>query len=409
MALVNHEQEVSLVRKSFKYRIYPTKYQITNIENQFSMCRYLYNWSLKERIETYEKKQKSISYYDQANNLPDLKKEKPWFKGVYGQVLQQVLKRLDLAFQAFFRRIKEGDIPGFPKFKKKGEWDSILYPQYSERPEDNKIAVSKIGEIKIKYHREIPENAKIKTLAITKEGFKWFACFSVEYPFECEHKCGNTIYGIDLGLIDFYYGSDGESISVPKFFRKSERKLQIAQRKLSKTEKRTPKYRKHLRIVQRIHYKIKCQRRDFLHKAANYLLTKADNIVIEKLNIQGMSHRPKPKQDDNGSYLKNGAARKVGLNKSISDVGWYSFFLMLKYKAEVLGKKILEVAPHYTSQECSGCGNIVQKSLSTRTHKCTECGLQLNRDHNAAINIKRLATQSLELIPKSLRFQSEGC
>ncbi|MCP4748653.1 MAG: helix-turn-helix domain-containing protein, partial [Desulfobacteraceae bacterium] len=151
------------IRKSFKYRIYPTKSQITALENQFSMCRYLYNWNLQERIETYEKERLSVTYNQQQNKLPELKKQRPWFKSVYSQVLQDVLKRLDKGFQSFFQRTKQGGIPGFPKFKKKGQWNSITYPQYKKHPADI-ISVPKVGDIKMRYHRPIGESAKVKTL-----------------------------------------------------------------------------------------------------------------------------------------------------------------------------------------------------------------------------------------------------
>ena len=390
------------MRKSYKYRIYPTESQTSNLENQFSMCRYLYNWSLDERIQAYENEKKSISYKEQQNALPALKAEKPWFKGVYSQVLQDVLKRLDKGFQAFFARIKAGDAapadrPGFPKFKKKGQWNSITYPQFKFLPENGRLTVPKVGDIKIQYHREIPENAKIKTLTIRKEGTKWFVSFSIEMPFEIERKPVKSAIGIDLGLIFFYKASDGSEVFVPKFFRKSQDKLKKLQRKLSNATKRSPRYYKLLRAVQRTHHKIKNQRLDFLHKTANELLEKSDAIVLEDLNTKGMSKRPKPKQNEDGSYAKNGASRKAGLNKSILDAGWYSFRQILEYKADMLGKKVEAVAPHYTSQKCSGCGEIVRKSLSTRTHKCDNCGLIMDRDENAANNILRLGTESLGL------------
>jgi putative transposase len=385
--------------KAFKYRIYPKESQITNLENQCSMCRHLYNWSLQERIKSYEEEGKSVTYYDQANKLPALKVEKPWYKGVSAQALQDVLRRLDKAFKAFFQRIKDGDIPGFPKFQKKGQWNSITFPQDIKLPSEGTIAVPKVGDVKIQYHREIPNNAKIKTLTIIKEGTKWFASFSVEYPLELELKPVQSVVGIDLGLIDFYYGSDGSQVSVPKFFRKREKQLKKLQKKLSKTQKRTPKYFDLLRAVQKVHFKIRCQRQDFLHKTANYLLDKFDAVVVENLNIKNMMKRPKAKQDENGIFIPNGASKKSGLNKSISDVGWSRFILFLKYKAEEKGKKIIEVNPKYTSQACSQCGTIVKKSLSTRTHRCCECDFVANRDHNAALNILGLGLQSLGANP----------
>jgi putative transposase len=392
--------------KAYKYRIYPTESQETNIENMFSMCRYLYNWSLKERIDAWEQEERNITYTEQQNKLPAMKKERPWFTSVYSQVLQDTLRRLDRAYQHFFRKAKDSTIKekGFPKYKKKGQWNSITYPDADafQILENGIIKVSKIGEIKVVFHRQVPENAKLKTLTITKEGDKWFACFSFEikvHKKELKQDLSKSV-GIDLGLIDFYYASDGDRAEVPKFFRKKQKQLEKLQRRLSKAEKRSKKYYKILKSLRKTHYRIKCQRWDFLHKKANHLLEKFDLIVHEKLNIRGMIRRPKPKQDENGKYLPNNASAKAGLNKSIADVGWYKFTEILKYKAIGLEKEILAVNPKMTSQKCSACGEIVQKSLSTRTHKCPYCGYEANRDHNAAINILRLGLESLGIQPQ---------
>ena len=188
------------------------------------MCRYLYNWSLSERIEEFQNSENTISYNIQQNNLPELKKERPWFKCVHSQVLQDVLRRLDNGYQTFFRRVKNGETSGFPKFRKRGQWNSITYPQYSSFPSSH-INVSKVGIVKIVYHREIPQEASIKTLTIIKEGCKWFACFSVKLPLDIEPKQGlqNSI-GIDLGLNDFLYVSDGSHVLTPKYLRRSQSK-----------------------------------------------------------------------------------------------------------------------------------------------------------------------------------------
>ena len=299
------------------------------------MCRYLYNWSLSERIEEFQNSENTISYNIQQNNLPELKKERPWFKSVHSQVLQDVLRRLDNGYQTFFRRVKNGETSGFPKFRKRGQWNSITYPQYSSFPSSH-INVSKVGIVKIVYHREIPQEASIKTLTIIKESCKWFA----------------------------------------------------------KAKKRSPKYHKLLRAIQKCHYKIRCQRNDFLYKTANDLLKFADIICHENLNSQNMSRRPKPITDENGKFLPNRALIKAGLNKSINDAGWYKFLLQLKYKAIEQGKQSISVPPHYTSQKCSACGKIVKKSLSVRTHRCS-CGFVANRDHNAALNILRIGLDTL--------------
>ncbi len=383
------------LRKSYKYRIYPAKAQKSRLENQFSMCRHLYNWKLAERIEAYEKGGVSIGYNQQQNSLPELKKERPWFKSVYSQVLQDVLKRLDKSYQNFFRRVNAGEKPGFPKLKKRGQWDSITYPQYKKRP-DSVIDVPKIGKIKLVLHREIPEEAKVKTLTITRDAGKWFACFSVEIPFPAEPEQDlSSPIGIDLGLIDFFYTSDGEHIPAPKCLKKKENRLKRLQRRMAKSEKRSEKYRKLLKAIQKCHYRIRCKRTDFLHKAANFLLKKSGLIFYEDLKIKNMMRRPAPKQDEDGKYLPNNASTKAGLNKSIADAGWGRFLDIVGYKALYSGKKTAAVPPHYTSQKCSACGNIVQKALSIRTHRCS-CGFVSNRDLNAALNILRVGMDTFQ-------------
>ena len=302
-----------------------------------------------------------------------------------------------MAYKKFFKAKS-----GFPKFKKRGQWYSITYPQYNNFPTDNNIIVPKIGNIKIVYHREIPQFAKIKTLTIRKSGDKWFACFSVEKKeekkenFQQELKQGlSSVIGIDLGLIYFYYASDDSNVPVPKYFRKKEKQLKKLQRKLSRREKRTKKYYKTLRAIQKVHYRIKCQREDFLHKTANALLQKCDIIIYENLSISNMIRRPTPIQAKNGYFLPNAAGRKSRLNKSIADVGWYKFILFLNYKAKEHCKITIAVNPQYTSQKCSSCGVLIKKSLSTRTHICNNCGFVADRDYNAALNILRLGMQSL--------------
>ncbi len=186
-------------------------------------------------------------------------------------------------------------------------------------------------------------------------------------------------------------------MAAPKYFRKFQNKLAKLQRRFSNTKKRTTKWYKLLRAIQKCHYRIRCQRNDFLHKTANQLLNKADVIVYEKLKVQNMSRKPKPKQDEDGTYLPNGASWKAGLNKSIADVGWYKFISILTYKAKEQGKKLIGVDPKYTSQKCSACGEIVKKALSVRTHRCS-CGFVANRDYNASLNILTLGLKSLAAV-----------
>ena len=392
---------------SYKYQIRPTKSQITKLENTFSMCRHLYNWYLKEKIEFYENEKISISKYDQFKKLPQLKIERPHFKFVHSQVLQNVIDRMHVAYKNFFRRVKEAKLPaseyGFPKFKKRGQWNSITYPQFRSIPKNKLITIPKIGDIKMIYHRDLPDNCQIKTLTIVKEGQKWFVCFSLIVK-KCITELKQTFnngkfVGIDLGISEFWTTSSNETCGETiEFFTKLkllEKKKDKINKKLSKIPKRTKKYLKFLRILQNCHHKIKCFRNDFLHKQANKLLQMYDLIIFESLNIKKMVRRPKKKPNDDGSFAPNGAKEKSKLNKKIHTFSWGIFLEILKYKAKIFGKQIVEVNPFLTSQKCSNCGEIIRKTLSTRTHMCSECGFVANRDHNAAINILRLGIQSL--------------
>ena len=333
----------------------------------------------------------------QQNRLPHLKQERPWFRGVHSQVLQDVLRRLDNAYQGFFRRVQAGEEPGYPKFKKRGQWTSITYPQYSKQPTDI-IDIPKIGQVRCVRHRRWPEGTRVNIMTVMKEAAnRWFVSFSCDIPVTLNapsHELRDFI-GIDLGCHDLYYASDGRHIKAPQFFRQAQANLKKLQQRFSKAKKRSPRWYKLLRSLGKAHAKVRRQRLDFLHKAANDLLSHADVIVHEDLKIANMTRQPKSKQDERGTYIPNGASAKGGLNTSILDAGWGTFVSILRYKAQASGKLVIAVPPHYTSQVCNACGRIVQKSLSQRTHVC-DCGFVAHRDHNAALNILRLGQESLE-------------
>ena len=374
------------MRKSFKYRIYPTKSQRSRMERTLDLCRWVYNQTLAYRKNAWEQDNKSVSKFDTYNKLPAWKVEKPELAEVHSQVLQNVQERVDLAFKAFFRRVKLGEKPGYPRFKGRGWYDSFTFPQSGFKLVSGKLRLSKIGDVKIKLHRPIEGKIKRLTIRRTSTG-KWFACFSVEIddPPKPPWKDGSMV-GIDVGLESFATLSNGEKIDNPRFFRSEEKALAKAQKRLSKCEKGTPERRKALKVVQRIHERIANMRYDFAHQISNQLVSKYGLIAFEDLSIANM--------------LKN-----HNLAKSISDAAWRMLVTITSYKAESAGSIVVLVDPRNTSQLCSRCGLKVTKSLSDRVHECPQCGLVMDRDENAAINILRLGLQSL---PKAKSSALQG-
>ena len=363
----------TLVR-TFKYRLIPSKSQRTKLMHTLELCRWVYNETLATRKNAWERDHQSLSLYDTNKLLTIWKQERPELRNVYSQVLQNVQGRVDLAFQAFFRRVKAGEKPGYPRFRGYGWYDSFTFKQFGFELVDNGLFLSKIGTVKIILHR--PLEGKIKTLTIQRDAVgNWYACFACEVepqplPFN------DLAIGVDMGLVCFAKFSYGEWIDNPRFFRRDEKELAKVQRKLSKAEQGTPERAKRRRAVQHIHQRIANRRRNFGHQESRKLVNNFGFMAFEDLRIRNMlqNHR---------------------LAKSISDAAWRQLIQYTTYKAENAGRVVVLVEPRNTSQRCSGCGEMVEKSLDIRVHECPVCGLVMDRDQNAAINILRLGLESL--------------
>ena len=360
--------------KAYRYRFYPTKSQVTLLEQTLEICRWVYNDTLALRKNAWEQEQRSVSLYETNKILTQWKREQPDLKQVHSQVLQNVQMRVDLAFKAFFRRVKAGENPGYPRFKGKGRYDSFTYPQSGFDLHEARLTLSKIGDVRLVLHR--PVEGSIKTVTIRRSATgKWYACFSAEYdPSSVPRK--ETAVGVDVGLESFATLSNGEKIENPRFFRTDEKALAKAQRRLSKAEKGTLERKKARMIVAHVHERIANRRLNFAHQTSRQLVDRFGTIVFEDLNITNMQ--------------KNHC-----LAKSIADVAWNMFITNTQSKAEDAGSHVILVNPRNTSQRCSRCGMIVAKTLSDRVHSCPHCGLVMDRDQNAAINIMRLGLQSL--------------
>ena len=368
----------------FLYRIYPTKKQETKLNETLSECRWLYNHLLEKRKTTYEQTGKGLSCYGQQATYPMLKQERPSLNTVHSQVLQNVAVRIDLAFKAFFRRCKAGETPGFPRFRGSNRYDSFTYPQSGfEIHKQGKLYASGIGHIKIVLHR--PMRGKIKTLTIRRSSTgKWYASFSVECEPERLPEISTQV-GIDVGLKTFATLSTSEEIANPRFFRKEEKSLAKVQCKHSKLAKGTPERRKHRKVVARVHERIAFRRDNFTHQESRQIVDRFGVICVEDLTVNRMMHNH-------------------CLAKSIADASWSVFFSQLAAKAEEAGRKLVKVNPAYTSQTCSRCGHRQKMPLDVRIFDCPCCHVQLDRDLNAAFNIRALGLQGLGLALEAPAF-----
>jgi putative transposase len=365
--------------KAYKYKLKPNAKFEAALQATLNICRELYNAALQERRDAYKINGLSINYHAQAVQLPQIKQLREDVGAVYSQVLQDTLRRVDKTFDAFFRRVKKGETPGYPRFKSASRFDSFTYPQSGFRLDADKLHLSKIGSCRVRLSR--PIQGTIKTCMIKREADGWYVIFAIEenqsrfFP-----KTGDAV-GIDVGIENFATLSTGEVVENPEFLRESERELKTAQRRVSRRpNKRSNRRRKAVKLLAKKHQKIQRQRADFHHKTALNIVREFDAIAVEDLNVKGM--------------VKN-----HHLAKSISDAGWSQFTSILTNKAESAGRQVVKVNPSYTSQDCSQCGHRVRKTLSTREHRCINCGFVAHRDHNAALNIRERGARASGMVP----------
>ena len=327
------------VRKTYKYKLKPTAEQVRALERTLTLCRHIYNAAIGERREAWRMRSVSVTYYQQQAELPGIKAAMPEYSEVNAQVLQDVVQRVDRAFQAFFRRVVSGETPGHPRFHGRNRYNSFTYPQVGEhggaRLDNGFLVLSKIGRISVRWSR--PMEGAPKTVTICRETDGWYACFScADVPVQALPATGQ-VTGIDLGLEAFATLADGTRIFSPGWYRKAERALKTAQRRVSRRKKGSDRRRKAVTLLAKAHQTVRRQRADFHHKTALALVRANDVIYHEDLQTANM-------------------VRNHHLAKSISDAGWSAFLTILAFKAAYAGKRVVAVPPAYTSQRCSGCG-----------------------------------------------------
>jgi putative transposase len=368
--------------KTFRYRLYPTPAQEKCMFNTLAVCRHFYNMCLEERKLAYELEGRSVRKSDQEKRAVRYRQTFPQAKAVFSQTLQTVVATVDKAFQAFFRRVKAGETPGYPRFKGRSRFHSFAFKQFGvgAKLDGRRLKLFGIGRVAVRWHR--PIEGIIKTVRIVHKAGRWYACFACEIDDKPPLPETGKQIGIDAGLTSLITTSDGEKVENPKFYCDSQKKLRVLQRALSRKKKGGKNRRKALLQVQRQHEHVRNQRADFAHKLSHALVQDYDRIACEDLTIRNM-------------------ARNRHLSQSILDAGWGVFKHLLTYKAASAGREIVFVDPAYTSRRCSNCGQLFQDfDLSTRWVECA-CGLSLDRDHNAAINILNRAGWDTSVQPNA--------
>jgi putative transposase len=356
--------------KAIVYRLYPSKTQQRGLNQTLETCRRWYNRCLAERKDIYEQEQRTIGKYEQLRQVKTYKATNPFATPVHSHVLQTVVQDLDKAFQAFFRRVKAGEDPGYPRFKGKHRFKSFGFKEYGNgfKVDGHRLKVAGIGRVAVRWHRELP--GTIKTLRLTRKAGKWYAVLACEVAAEPLPATGVDV-GIDVGLTSLITTSEGEHVAHPAWYRRAQKRLRVAQRRVARRQKGGANRRKAVVVLQREHEHIANQRRDFLYKLSHRLLTVYDHVAVEDLRIRNM--------------VKN-----HHLSKSILDAGWGLFAAHLTSKAANAGREVVFVNPAYTSRTCHTCGQIaVHLPLSQRVFRCV-CGYVADRDENAARNILRL-------------------
>jgi putative transposase len=358
------------LRRTYRYRIYPTVRLRFALEAQLGFACQLYNAALEQRRYAWRGRHRSISLYEQFRELTAVRAASLGPAHMSCSAMRDPLRRLDRAFAAFFRRVKAGAKPGYPRFRSVRRYDSLTWDSgWALR--DGRLALQGIGQVKVKWHRPLPALAVVRTVTVRRVAGRWFTCFSLEVS-PSHHVAGarRPAVGLDLGIQHFATLSTGERMPGPRAYRTAMRQLRVAQRRVCRRQRSSHRRHKAGLLLARRHDRIRNLRRDHAHKLTRRLVSDFGLIAVEDLNVGGLARGP--------------------LAKDVTDQGWAAFLTVLEYKAEEAGTQLIRVPPGGTSQTCSGCGVVVPKRLSERTHRCSACRLVIDRDTNAALNILRL-------------------
>ena len=357
---------------TYCYRLLPLKSQHRALERICAAQRELYNAALEERIDCYRKTGTTRNYIDQSKALTRCRREVPEMGALPVTLQRWTLKRLDDAFQGFFRRLKaRSGKAGFPRFRSKGRWEAFGFTEIKGVRFDGKRLrfAGMPGGLKLHLHRPLPAQADIRSCVLRRDGRGWHVGLQIAVTAPKKRSVASAV-GVDLGLKVFAYYSDNVVILNPRIAQRAEKELRRRQRALARCKARSKRRSKVRAQVTKLHRKITNTRNTWLHQQSAALVKRTDLIAVEDLNVSNMVRHPT-------------------LARSIADASWSRFISMLDYKAEKAGSYLIRVDPRNTSRKCSGCGELVPKLLAVRTHACPPCGLVIDRDYNASLNILR--------------------
>ncbi|WP_327064209.1 transposase [Kitasatospora purpeofusca] len=386
--------------RAYKFLMRPTVGQQRALGDMLKDHCSLYNGALQERRDAYRHVSRtSIKYGQQSAQLKEIRAFDPQRQGRWSFSSQQAtLRRLDKAFAAFFRRVRSGDTPGYPRFRGVNWFDTVDFPKdgdgcrWDSTPHDptTRVRFQGVGHVKVNQHR--PVVGKVRTVSVKREGKRWYVVLTAEQAEPEPLSPTGSVIGIDMGIANFLADSNGEFVPNPRHGRRAAAKLEAAQQSLSRCKRRSNRRRKAVRKVADLHRKVRRRRLDHAHKTALDLVRQHDFIAHEDLRIRNMVKAPaqKPDPDQPGGFLPNGAAAKAGLNKSIADAGWGVFLTILTSKAESAGREVIAVDPRNTSRTCPECGHVAAENRPDQeTFHCVGCGHQAHADTVGATNVLR--------------------
>jgi putative transposase len=384
----------SAVRRAYVFRLRPTARQHVALAHCLASHRELYNAALQERRDAWRLRGRGVSYGDQSAQLKDIREVRPDVAVWSFSSQQATLRRLNRAFAGFFRRVRTGQAPGYPRFKPAHRFNSVEWPSDGDgcrwQPDRNRVYLQGIGHVRVTVHRRV--QGKVRTIRVRRQGRRWLLVLSCDEVPTRPLAPTRAAVGIDVGITSFATTSDGEHLPNPRLGRAAAAKLGNAQQALARKQRGSNSRRRARATVAARHRKLANQRRNFHHHLARVLVARCGLLVVEDLKIRNMVRRPRPRPDPDhpGRFLPNRVAAKTGLHRSIHDAGWAQFMSILRAKAEEAGRVMIEVDARHTSDRCEVCGHTAKENRASQAvFSCRRCGHTLNADEHAARNILR--------------------